>query len=453
MNPFAGLRLLLIAGSALLATHLEALADKRVALVIGNSTYQNVARLPNPANDADAVAELFKDAGFDTVSLQQDVGNLDFKRAIRKFEEAASDADIAVIYYAGHGIEIGGVNYLIPVDAKLASDLDAPDEAIPLDRLVESAGSARQLRLIILDACRDNPFVVNMKRQRLAGNRSVSAGLSELQPTATGTLVAYAAKAGSTASDGAGEHSPFTTALLANLTTAGLDIRLAFGRVRDQVMKITNDRQEPFVYGSLGGATVSLLPAPSSVTATQDSAETRRDYEFFERVGTKAAWNAFLTLHGTGPYADLARAQLAKISDAAAAKRVSDAAAAAKRVPEPTPATQAPIAAAATPAARPEPAPTTPAGPARERSEDRTRSVSKPPAETPRKQADITPSKHTDPPPRVEKPTRQVQRTTTNRSSGGGINANAIGTAVTIGGLVAGGLALGHALFGGLLGR
>jgi hypothetical protein len=219
-------------------------------------------------------------------------------------------------------------------------------------------------------------------------------------------------------------------------------------------MKITNDRQEPFVYGSLGGATVSLLPAPSSVTATQDSAETRRDYEFFERVGTKAAWNAFLTLHGTGPYADLARAQLAKISDAAAAKRVSDAAAA-KPVPEPTPATQAPSAAGATPAARPEPAPTTPAGLARERSEDRTRSVSKPPpAETPRKQADITPSKHTDPPPHVEKPTRQVQRTTTNRSSGGGINANAIGTAVTIGGLVAGGLALGHALFGGgLFGR
>ena len=448
MSPFAGLRLLFIAGSMLLATHLEASADKRVALVIGNSTYQNVARLPNPANDADAVAQLFKAAGFDTVSLQQDVGNLDFKRAIRKFAEAAGDADIAVIYYAGHGIEIGGVNYMIPVDAKLASDFDAPDEAIPLDRLVEAVGSARQLRLIILDACRDNPFVVNMKRQRLAGNRSVSAGLGELEPTTTGTLIAYAAKAGSTAGDGAGDHSPFTTALLANLTTAGLDIRLAFGRVRDQVMKITGARQEPFVYGSLGGATVSLVPEPvnaaSAVAATHDPAETRRDYEFFERAGTKAAWNAFLTLHGTGPYADLARAQLAKIADGAAAKRV----------PEPTPATQAPVVAAATPAAGPEPAaPTTPAGPARARSEDRTRSVSKPPpVETPRKQVDITPPKHTDPPPHVEK--RQVQRTTTNRSSGGGIDTNAIGTAIMIGGLVAGGLALGHAHFGlGLFGR
>jgi hypothetical protein len=360
MSPFAGLRLFVIAGLALLATHREAAADKRVALVIGNSTYQNVARLPNPAKDADAIAQLFKAAGFDTVSLQENVGNLDFKRAIRKFEEAADDADIAVVYYAGHGIEIGGVNYMIPVDAKLASDLDAPDEAIPLDRLVEAVESARRLRLIILDACRDNPFVVNMKRQRQAANRSVTAGLGKVEPTTTGTLIAYAAKAGSTADDGTGEHSPFTTALLRNLTTTSLDIRLAFGRVRDEVMKITNDRQEPFVYGSLGGATVSLVPdavsaTDSAASAADPNAEARHDYEFFERVGTQAAWDAFLKLHGTGPYADLARAQLAKIADGAAAQRV----------PQPAPATQTPVVAAATPALRPQPAaPTTPAGPA-----------------------------------------------------------------------------------------
>src|SRR5215831_14880309 len=234
MNPFAGLRLLLIAGSTLLATHLEASADKRVALVIGNSTYQNVARLPNPANDAGAVAELFKDAGFDTVSLQQDVGNLDFKRAIRKFEEAASDADIAVIYYAGHGIEIGGVNYLIPVDAKLASDRDAQDEAILIERLVQSVDEAKRLRLIILDACRDNPFVANMKRRPRTVTRAIYAGLGKVEPTGTTTLIAYATKAGSTAEDGDGEHSLYTTALLSNLTSSGLDIRLAFGRVRDQ---------------------------------------------------------------------------------------------------------------------------------------------------------------------------------------------------------------------------
>src|SRR5450631_92512 len=129
-----------------------ALAEKRVALIVGNSAYQNVARLPNPQKDAVAMAKLFRDAGFDTVVAENNVGNLDFKRAIRKFEDAAVDSDIAVVFYAGHGIEIGGVNYLVPVDAKLASDRDAQDEAILLERVVESVDGAKRLRLIILDA-------------------------------------------------------------------------------------------------------------------------------------------------------------------------------------------------------------------------------------------------------------------------------------------------------------
>src|SRR5262245_49943084 len=320
MSPFTGLRLLLIAGLALLATSLDARADRRVALVVGNSQYQNVGRLPNPSKDADAIAQLLKNAGFEVVSLQQDVGNLDFKRAIRRFEELATDSDIALVYYAGHGIEIGGVNYMIPVDAKLASDFDAPDEAIPLDRIIDAVTSARQLRLVILDACRDNPFVTNMRRR--VATRSVSAGLAKVEPTTADTLIAYAAKAGSTAEDGAGEHSPYTTALLHSLMIPGLDIRLAFGRVRDEVMNITRQNQEPFVYGSLGGRTVSLLDAPPIVASTaapaaDPNAEARRDYEQFEKVGTKEAWDAFLTLHAIGPYADLARAQRDKLAASA----------------------------------------------------------------------------------------------------------------------------------------
>jgi uncharacterized caspase-like protein len=120
----------------------EAFADKRVALIVGNSSYSAVPTLPNPSRDANAVAKMFKDAGFETVETYLDVGNLDFKRAIRKFEDTAMDADIAVLFYAGHGIEIGGINYLVPIDAKLASDRDASDEAIPLDRLVLSADGA-----------------------------------------------------------------------------------------------------------------------------------------------------------------------------------------------------------------------------------------------------------------------------------------------------------------------
>ncbi len=296
-----------------LTSHSVLAASTRVALIIGNSAYRNVARLPNPERDAAAMAKLFRDAGFNTVVEANNVGNLDFKRAIRKFEDSAFDADIAVVYYAGHGIEIGGINYLVPVDAKLASDRDAEDEAIALNRLVESVDGAKRLRLIILDACRDDPFVATMKRVRRTVMRAITSGLGKVEPTGTDTLIAYAAKAGSTAEDGDGAHSPFTTALLDNLTVPGLDVRLAFGRVRDEVLKITGRRQEPFVYGSLGGGNISLVPAPEQ-PKQPELAKVKSDYDLVSQIGTKKAWEVFLDTYKTGFYADLARAQLAKLN-------------------------------------------------------------------------------------------------------------------------------------------
>jgi hypothetical protein len=292
-------------------------ADKRVALIVGNSSYQTVPKLPNPSGDASSVAKMFRDAGFDSVELVLNVGNLDFKRAIRKFENAADQADIAVVYYAGHGLEIGGTNYLIPVDARLASDRDADDEAIPLERLVSSADGAKRLRLVMLDACRDNPFVTSMRRERKVANRAVSGGLGRVEPTSTDTLIAYAAKAGSTADDGDGDHSPFTTAVLKNLTVPGLDVRLAFGRVRDEVLKTTGNRQEPFVYGSLGGSNVSLVPAPVTAQPAPES-DIKADYELVQKIGSKRAWEVFLNQHPNGFYADLAKAQIEALDKQAA---------------------------------------------------------------------------------------------------------------------------------------
>src|SRR4029077_4420625 len=127
--------------------------------------------LPNPARDARAMAAMFQKSGFDVVSALYDTGNLEFKRAIRQFEDAATGADIAVIYFAGHGIEIHGVNYLVPADAKLASDRDADDEAITLDRLLVPLSGAKKLLLVILDSCRDDPFVRKMMQQRSAALR------------------------------------------------------------------------------------------------------------------------------------------------------------------------------------------------------------------------------------------------------------------------------------------
>jgi peptidoglycan hydrolase-like protein with peptidoglycan-binding domain len=293
----------------------EARAQKRVALVIGNGAYQNVAELPNPSKDAAAIADMFSKAGFDWVKMKQDLGNLEFKRALREFMDAAQDADIAVVYYAGHGIQLRDMNYMIPVDARLATEVDAEDEAVSLDRIVMAIEPAQRLRLVILDACRDNPFAKTMKRR--VAMRAVSRGLAKMEPTLGDTLIAYAAKAGSTAEDGDGANSPFAAALIKNLTVPGLDIRLAFGRVRDEVLKRTANKQEPFVYGSLGGEGISLVPA-SARPKVEEASDVKADYERAERIGTKQAWEFFLSSHQEGLYAGFARAQLAKLNQAAA---------------------------------------------------------------------------------------------------------------------------------------
>ena len=285
-----------------------AFAQKRVALVVGNGAYQHTAQLPNPPRDATAIAQMFQVVGFDTVLLRNDVGNLDFKRALRDFFAVAKGADIAVVFFAGHGIQIADQNYLIPVDAKLAQDYDAMDEAISLERVIEAIEPAARLRLVVLDACRDNPFLVKMQR-RAATRQIVSRGLSKVEPILNNTLIAYAAKAGSTAEDGAGEHSPFTMALIKHVAEPGLDIRLALGRVRDEVLRNTRNDQEPFVYGSLGGGSVSLVP-PVVVAKPATPAEVRADYELVERINTRKAWELFISQYKSGMYVDLARERL-----------------------------------------------------------------------------------------------------------------------------------------------
>jgi uncharacterized caspase-like protein len=289
----------------------SAWADKRVAFIVGNSSYQNVVALTNPANDAAAITEMFKKAEFDVIDSRRDLKNADMRRALRDFTDKARDADIAVVYYAGHGIEVDGTNYLVPVDAVLERDTDAYDEAISLDRILQAIEPAKQLRLVILDACRDNPFAKTMKRNVVS--RSLGRGLAGVEPSRANTLIAFAAKGGSTASDGDARNSPFTTALLKYLTKPGLELGKAFRLVRDDVMTTTANRQEPFVYGSLGGNDVSLVPAPA-LPAANATADIRGDYQLAERVGTREAWESFLRANPSGFYADLARAQRDKLA-------------------------------------------------------------------------------------------------------------------------------------------
>ena len=249
-----------LAAGALFAT--AAAAERRVALVIGNSSYKNATSLPNTINDSSALAAMFKSVGFEVIISRTDLGVVDFKRSVREFLITAESADIAVVYYAGHGIEISGTNYLVPVDARLSRDYDVDDEAVSLDRIVWALQSVRRLRLILLDACRDNPFAAKL---RSAGMRAPSrGGLAKIEEVSADTLVAYAAKAGSVSYDGDGVNSPYATALIRHLAEPGLDIRIALGRVRDDVVAMTGGRQEPFIYGSLGGSTIALV-APGAV--------------------------------------------------------------------------------------------------------------------------------------------------------------------------------------------
>ena len=249
-----------LAAAAFLLVSGPAFAEKRVALVLGNSAYQNVAPLANPVNDSAKIAATLKDAGFDVVDSRRDLPAAETRRALRDFADRARDADIAVVYYAGHGIEVDGANYLIPVDARLERDTDIYDEGLSLDRILIAIEPAKKLRLVILDACRDNPFARTMKRT--VASRAIGQGLAKVEPTSPNVLIAYSAKAGSTAADGDGKNSPFTAALSHHLTKPGLDVRRAFGFVRDEVLKTTGNKQEPFVYGSLGGEDVPLVPAP-----------------------------------------------------------------------------------------------------------------------------------------------------------------------------------------------
>jgi uncharacterized caspase-like protein len=315
MNSPGSLKLhRLFLAAALLLVCEPALAEKRVALVLGNSAYQNVAPLPNPVNDGAVIAATLKDAGFDVVDSRHDLPAAETRRALRDFADRARDADIAVVYYAGHGMELDGANYLIPVDAKLERDTDVYDEAFSLERILLAVEPARQLRLVILDACRDNPFAKIMKKT--VASRAIGRGLAKVEPTSPNTLIAYSAKAGSTALDGDTRNSPFTTALAKHLTTPGLDVRRAFGFVRDDVLKNTGNRQEPFVYGSLGGDDVPLVPVKSapSTPGPNPQAEARRDYELALQIGNKDALNAFLAQYPDGFFASLAKIQLAKIS-------------------------------------------------------------------------------------------------------------------------------------------
>ena len=325
-------------------------AAKRVALVIGNAEYRHASRLANPLNDANDIAAALGRLGFEVTRLDN-AGYDAMRRGLRAFTRAAAASETAVVFYAGHGIEVDGRNFLIPVDARLASDQDVEYEAVPLDLVSRAVDRASEFRLIVLDACRDNPFAQQMKRS--GASRSIGRGLARVEPAGE-TLVAYAAKGGSVAADGEGRNSPYSTALLAHLEEPGLEVGLMFRKVRDAVLRSTGGRQEPFVYGSLSseGVYLGARPEPSGPAAMPAQpggggsgamlGQAAEAYKAAERLNTVEAFEAVARRFPGTVYADLARGHVRKLraggAQAALPPRPAPAPAPAKPAPPADPA-------------------------------------------------------------------------------------------------------------------
>ena len=230
--------------------NLPSVPERRVALVIGNSSYQAVSGLANTTNDARAIAEVLKADGFTSVRIILDMNRASMIASLNDFQREADTSDWAIVYYAGHGLEVSGTNYLVPIDARLGDDRDIQDEAVSVDRILRAVENAKKLRLVMLDACRDNPFLKRMHRS--IATRSISRGLAAIEPMGA-TLIVFAAKDGETAEDGAGNHSPFAASLINRLQQPTIEINKLFRLVTSDVLKATGNQQRPFVYGSLPG--------------------------------------------------------------------------------------------------------------------------------------------------------------------------------------------------------
>jgi uncharacterized caspase-like protein len=294
-------------------------ADKRVALVMGNSAYQNAPALTNPKNDAEDVGRALRALGFETI-VAEDLDRSGMNDALDRFSRVVNSADIALVYYSGHGMQFAGRNYLLPVDAKLSSAEDVNKfRLMPLDDVLDVLQAARGARVVILDACRNNPVEEDLKR-RLASipgaNRDAQLGRGLGRISAgNGLIVTYSTQANDVAADGTGRNSPFTSAFLNNLDAPDLDLRQMLFRVQDEVDRETNGRQRPELSISLVGE-FKLVPSDNprpAAPALPRSDEASRAWEAVKDTASSAVLEAFLARYGDSLYAGFAPARLVEI--------------------------------------------------------------------------------------------------------------------------------------------
>ena len=268
---YARVLLTFLAASLLLA--LPAAAEKRVALVVGNSAYKEVGQLANPVNDAQEIASALKASGFDVI-LGTNVDKRAFDNKVRDFAGLLESADVAIFFYAGHGLQVAGRNYLIPVDAHLQGERDLDFDAENLDFILKQMelGRADKTNIVFLDACRDNPFAQNLARSMGTRSTSIGKGLAQVD-TGVGTFIAYSTQPGNVALDGKGKNSPFTAALAKHVREPGRDLTSVMIEVRKDVLAATGGKQVPWDHSALTGE-FYFQPTAAQRSATTAPGET-----------------------------------------------------------------------------------------------------------------------------------------------------------------------------------
>jgi uncharacterized caspase-like protein len=306
-----------------------ALAEKRVALVVGNSSYTSTAPLRTPANDAADVASALDRLGFDVIrGIDLDYAGM--REKVKLFSERLTGADVGLFYYGGHGIQVSGKNYLVPIDAKLSAASDLDFIAMDLDLVLRNMERETPTNIVFLDACRDNPLVANLAKSMGTRSSTITRGLARVE-SGVGTLIAFATQPGNVALDGTGRNSPFAAALLKVIERPGVPISDVMISVRRDVLRDTENRQVPWDHSSLTGqfyfaASASVAPAPVATAApaakatTADLVQPNLELAFWDSIKNEKnprLFEAYLNRYPNGTFAEIAQVVLQDVKVAA----------------------------------------------------------------------------------------------------------------------------------------
>ena len=305
---------------------IPASAAKRVALVIGNSAYEHAPVLKNPKNDAQAISTVLKRLGFDVVT-GIDLAHLDFARIFSQFRKKLKGADVGLFFYAGHGLQVNGNNYLVPIDAELEDETSLNFEAVPLHLILKVMERSTKTNLVFLDACRDNPLARNLARGMGTRSTAIGTGLARVE-SGLGTLITFATQPGNVALDGDGVNSPFAAGMLKHMETPGLDVALVMRRVREDVISATSGSQIPWSNSSLTGSFIfkdrpkeesKPVAATPALRGVDMLAIELAFWQAAKDAKTRQAYEAYLAKYPKGNFAPLVAINLEELAQAEAA--------------------------------------------------------------------------------------------------------------------------------------